>query len=83
MARKFTQVIQGSQCIGDSLSVINDNFANLDTSATSLSSSTVSLNNLRLSPVQNGTPSGTLKAIPVLDTNGTVQGYIPLYNQLV
>ena len=53
-ACNFTTQISGTQCIGDSLQVINTNFANLDTAVCAVSSNYVSKivagSNIQISP---------------------------------
>jgi alpha-tubulin suppressor-like RCC1 family protein len=45
MARKFTTEIPETQCMGDSLETINNNYNNLDLATQILSSSTITVNN--------------------------------------
>jgi hypothetical protein len=81
MARKITTNIEGTQCIGDSLNVINTNFENLDTSVVSLSTSVVSLSSLRFGTrFTSTTVTGTQSTVTLVGLNGNILGYIPVYS---
>jgi hypothetical protein len=54
MARRFTAQIEDTQCIGDSLDTINDNYLNLDTAIVQLSSKAST-------PITTNNPTSTIE----------------------
>ena len=54
MAREFTAQIEDTQCIGDSLDTINDNYLNLDTAIVQLSSKAST-------PITTNNPTSTIE----------------------
>jgi hypothetical protein len=54
MAREFTAQIEDTQCIGDSLDIINDNYLNLDTAIVQLSGKSST-------PITTNNPTSTIE----------------------
>lgn len=74
MPRTLTTAIPGTQCIGDSLPVINNNFEALDTA-------TISLSSLRFGTrFPSTTATGTQSTVALVGLNGNILGYIPVYS---
>lgn len=67
MPRKFTTQIEDTQCIGDSLDVINTNYENLDTAIVQLSSKSTT-------PITTNNPTTTIQL--ALDSNLNLTGNV-------
>jgi hypothetical protein len=67
MARRFTAQIEDTQCIGDSLDTINDNYLNLDTAIVQLSSKAST-------PITTNNPTSTIELS--LDSNLNLTGSV-------
>jgi len=67
MALSYTQNISENECMGDSLSKINNNFTNLDTGVTTLSTSLVNeYNTLIRALTAVGSPGTTYESLSTI-----------------